>query len=83
MHLAQLQDTLAGEKLQAVKDQLSSAGGPPNSAPASPRDEQLASIQLEERHLDVLKANFSVMRAQLALMRSLGTIQKWVHLPVN
>ncbi|HET8638245.1 MAG TPA: TolC family protein [Acidobacteriaceae bacterium] len=83
MHLAQLQDTLAGEKLQAVKDQLSSAGGPPNSAPASPRDEQLASIQLEERHLDVLKANFSVMRAQLALMRSLGSIQKWVHLPVN
>ena len=83
MHLAQLQDTLAGEKLQAVKDQLSSGGGPPNSAPASPRDEQLASIQLEERHLDVLKANFSVMRAQLALMRSLGTIRKWVHLPVN
>jgi outer membrane protein TolC len=83
MHLAQLQHTLAGEKLQAIKDQLSSAGGPPNSAPASPRDEQLASIQLEERHLDVLKAKFSVMRAQLALMRSLGTIQKWVHLPVN
>jgi hypothetical protein len=39
----------------------------------------LASIQLEERHLEFLKANLSVMRAQLALMRSLGTIQKWVH----
>ncbi len=79
MHLAELQDTLAGEKLQAVKDQLSSGGGPPNSAPANPRDEQLARIQLQERHLDFLKANCSVMRAQLALMRSLGTIRKWVH----
>lgn len=83
MRLAHLQNTLAEEKLQAVKDQLSSGGGPPNSAPVSPRDEQLASIQLEERRLDVLKANFSVMRAQLALMRSLGAIQKWVRLPVN
>jgi outer membrane protein TolC len=83
MRLAQLQDTLAQEKLQAVKDQLSSGGGPPNSSPASPRDEQLVSIQMEERHLDVLKANFSVMHAQLALMRSLGAIQKWVHTPLK
>jgi outer membrane protein TolC len=81
--LAQLQDRLAQEQLEGVRAQLANGGGVPNATPVTPRDEQLASIQLEERRLDVLKANFSVMHAQLALMRSLGTIQSWVRSPVN
>lgn len=83
MHLAQLQDRLAGQQLETVQSELKNGTGSPNAAPVTPRDEELASIQLEERHLDVLKANLSVMRAQLSLMRSLGNIEGWAHTPAQ
>lgn len=81
--LAQLQDSLAQEQLEAVQSELKNGTGLPNAVPVTPRDEELASIQMEERRLDVLKANFSVMKTQLGLMRALGTINNWVHSPAE
>lgn len=81
--LANLQSEFAQEQLEAVQSELKNGTGSPNAAPVTPRDEELASIQLEERRLDVLKANLSVMQAQLSLMRSLGTITEWAHLPAK
>lgn len=81
--LVQLQSTYAQEQLETVQSELKNGTGSPNAAPVTPRDEELASIQLEERHLDVLKANFSVMKTQLGLMRALGTINNWIHLPAK
>lgn len=81
--LAQLQSAYAQEQLDTVESEMKNGSGSPNATPVTPRDEELASIQTEERHLDVLKANFSVMRTQLGLMRALGTIDSWVHSPVK
>jgi hypothetical protein len=58
---------------------LKSGTGSPNAAPVTPRDEELARIQAQERYQDALTANLSVIRAQLTLLRSIGTIQDWVH----
>lgn len=81
--LAQLQSAYAQEQLETVELELKNGTGSPNATPVTPRDKELASIQTEERHLDVLKANFSVMKTQLGLMRELGTIDSWIHSPVR
>lgn len=81
--LAKLQSAYAQEQLETVQSELKNGTGAPNVAPVTPRDEELASIQLEERKLDVLKANLSVMKTQLGLMRALGSIESWVHTPAK
>lgn len=81
--LAQLQSELAEEQLATVQSELKNGTGSANAAPVTPRDEELASIQLEERRLDVLKANLSVMKTQLGLMRALGLIGSWIHSPAH
>ncbi|MFZ0661360.1 MAG: TolC family protein [Acidobacteriaceae bacterium] len=82
-HFAQLQSQLAEEQLETVQSELKNGTGSPNAAPVTPRDEELARIQAEERYQDALNANLLLMRAQLSLMRSIGTIQDWVHLPAH
>ena len=76
--LAELQSNLAQEQLEAVQTQLKNGSGSPNAAPVTPKDEELASIQSQERYQDVLNANLALFKAQLGLMRATGTIQEWV-----
>ena len=78
---AQLQSQLAREQLESVQSELKNGTGSPNAAPVTPRDEELARIQAQERTQDALNADLSVMRAKLSLMRAIGTIQEWVHSP--
>ncbi|HUY81282.1 MAG TPA: TolC family protein [Acidobacteriaceae bacterium] len=82
-HLAQLQSQLAQEQLQAVQTQLANGSGSLVSAPLSPKDEQMAAIQAEERKQDALKAGLSLRRAQLSLMRAIGTIHDWVSIGIK
>jgi len=76
---AQLQSQLAQEQLESVQSELKNGTGSPNAAPVTPRDEELAQIQAQERTQDALDADLSVMRAKLSLMRTIGTIQDWIH----
>jgi outer membrane protein TolC len=78
-NIAQLQSDLAQEQVETVQSELKNGSGSPNAAPVTPKDEQLARIQLQQRHTDVLNASLSLMRAQLSLMRSTGEIDGWVH----
>jgi outer membrane protein TolC len=75
--VAQLQAELAQEQLDSITTQLDRGSGPPNAPLLTPKDEQQARIQERQRYEDVLDANFAVMRAQLNLMRSIGTIEDW------
>ncbi|MGC1360099.1 MAG: TolC family protein [Silvibacterium sp.] len=78
-HMAQLQSDLAQEQLEAVQTELKNGSGSPNATPVTPKDEETAHIQERERYQDVLNANLSVIRAQLSLMRSIGSIEDWIQ----
>jgi outer membrane protein TolC len=77
--IAQLKQELAQEELETIQSQLQNGSGSPNAAPLSPKDEQTARIQERERYADVLDATFSMLRAELSLMRSIGEMAQWVH----
>lgn len=79
LRLNQLQSDYAEEQLVAIQSELKNGTGSPTAAPVTPKDEELARIQAQQRHQDVLNANLSVMRAQLSLMRAIGTISDWVQ----
>ena len=80
---AELQSQLAQEQLATVQSELANGTGSPNAAPVSPRDEELAKIQAEERYQDALNAGLSLRRAQLSLLRAVGSIESWAHLPAQ
>lgn len=75
--VAQLQADLAQEQLEAIQTQLTNGSGSPNAAAVTPKDEQQAHIQERQRYEEVLDANFAVIRAELSLLRSIGTIEGW------
>ncbi len=78
-HLAQLQSQLAQEQLEAVQTQLKNGGGSQTNAPVTPKEEELSSIQVQERYQDVMDANLALFKAQLSLMRATGAIEAWVN----
>lgn len=80
---ADLQSQLAQEQLETVQSELKNGTGSPNAAPVTPRDEELAKIQAEERYQDALNAGLSLMHAQLSLLRTVGSIESWAHLPAQ
>jgi len=75
--IAQLQAELSQEQLDAIATQLNSGSGSPNGPLLSPKDEQQARIQERQRYEDVLDANYSLLRAELSLLRSTGSIEEW------
>lgn len=77
--LAQLQSQYAQEQLAAVESELKNGNGSPNAAPVTPKEGELAHIEAQQRFEDALKANLSLVRAQLSLMRVTGTIADWVR----
>lgn len=74
--IAQLQAELAQEQLNAVETQLAHGSGSLN-APLTPKDEQQARIEERQRYEDVLDANLAVLRAELSILRSTGSIEDW------
>jgi outer membrane protein TolC len=80
---AQLQSQLAQEQLETIQAELKNGTGSSSAAPVTPKDEELARIQAQERYQDALNANLSVVRTQLNLMRSIGAIEDWAHTAVK
>lgn len=78
-HLAQLQSEYAQEQLHAIQTELANGSGTSGTAPVTPRDEELARIQAQQRYQDALNANLSLLRAQLNLLRTTGTIEDWIN----
>lgn len=75
--VAQLQAELAQEQRDAIATQLNTGSGTPNAPILTPKDEQLARILERQRYEDVLDANYAVLRTELSLLRSLGSIEDW------
>ena len=77
--VAQLQSELAQEQLKAVDTELANGSGNPNGQAVTPRDAQQAHIQERERYLDMLDADFSLLKVQLNLLRVTGHLDSWIH----
>jgi outer membrane protein TolC len=75
--VVQLQAELAQEQLDAISTQLSSGNGTPGAPLLTPKDEQQARILERQRYEEVLDANYAVLRAELNLLRSTGSIEDW------
>ncbi len=75
--IARLQSELAASDLQTVVTQLETGSGSPNGPQMTPRDEQQARIEERQRYQEYLDANFDLLRAQLTLLRMIGTIEDW------
>jgi outer membrane protein TolC len=81
--IAQLRSDLAQEQLESIQAQLQNGSGSGNVPAVTPKDEQQARIQERERYVDALEATFQMIKAELILARSLGSIQDWIHSPAN
>src|SRR5580698_5290603 len=73
--VTQLQAELAQDQLDVIATRLADGSGSPGLAPLTPKDEQQAHIEERERYADVLDANYAVLRAELSLLRSTGSIE--------
>jgi outer membrane protein TolC len=78
-HIAELQSQLAQEELETVQTEMKTGTGSPGVAPITPKEEELARIEVERRYQEALDANLALLRAQLSLMRSVGSITDWVN----
>ena len=78
-HVAEIQSELAQEQLKTVETELTSGSGTPGAQPATPREAEQAHIEERERYSDVLETNFSLMKAELSLLRATGQIENWVR----
>ncbi len=76
--IADLQEQLAQQQLQAVLLQLLHPPANPNAAPLTPANEMQARIDERVRYSDALDAHFTLLKAQLSLLRTQGDLAAWI-----
>ena len=75
--VAELQNELAEDQLNAITTQLQLGSGNAQAAGPLPKDEQGARISERSRFVDLLQTRFQLTQARLSLLRSLGKIEDW------
>lgn len=78
--LAELDQGIAEDQLNATTAQLSGLGSGNDSAPPmTPKDELNARILERQRYLEMLDATFQLREAQIYLLRQTGQLQNWIQ----
>jgi outer membrane protein TolC len=81
--VASLKQQIADEQLKGVLAQIELGNGTgvgPNSTPQlSPKAEQLARIDENQKVEDALDAGFNLAKARLSLLRALGHMEDWLQ----
>ncbi len=75
--VAELQNELAQDQLDAITTQLRLGSGTPGGAAPLPKDEQGAHIRERSYFVDMLQTQFQLTQARLSLLRSMGRIEDW------
>jgi outer membrane protein TolC len=75
--VAELQNELAQDQLDAITTQLHLGSGTPGASAPLPKDEQGAHISERSRFVDMLETRFQLTQARLSLLRSMGRIEEW------
>jgi hypothetical protein len=74
--VAELQNELGQDQLDAITTQLRLGSGPGGAAPL-PKDEQGARVRERSQFVDILETRFQLTQARLSLLRSMGRIEDW------
>ncbi len=77
--IADLQEKLAQQQLQSVLLQLRNPPATATGAPLTPADEMTARINERSRFSEALDARFTLLKAQLSLLRSQGALADWIN----
>jgi outer membrane protein TolC len=81
--IASLKQQISAEQLKTVEAQLqlgNGTGSGPGSTPQlSPKAEQLARIDEDQKLTESLDAEFELAKARLSLLRALGHMEDWLH----
>jgi outer membrane protein TolC len=77
--LAELDQGIAQEQIDAMLVQLTSEGGSGSVPAKTPKNEQEARIQERQRYLEMLDATFQLRQAQIYLLRQTGQLQSWIQ----
>jgi outer membrane protein TolC len=77
--IAELQWQLSKQQLQAVTLQTENPPTAPGAAALTPQDEMEAHIDERARYSDSLDARFSLLKAQLSLLRVTRELDGWVN----
>jgi outer membrane protein TolC len=75
--VAELQNELSQDQLDAVTTQLRLGSGTPGAAAPLPKDAQGAHIRERSHFVDMLETRFQLTQARLSLLRSMGRIEDW------
>ncbi len=75
--VAELQNELAQDQLDAITTQLRLGTGTPGAPAPLPKDEQAARVGERSRFVDLLETRFQLTQARLSLLRSTGGIEEW------
>jgi outer membrane protein TolC len=75
--VAELQNELAQDQLDAISTQLQAVGGATGGPVPLPKDEQLARVGERTRFVDLLETRFQLTQARLSLLRTMGRIEDW------
>ena len=75
--MAELQNELSQDQLDAITTQLRLGSGTPGGAAPLPKDEQGAHIRERSHFVDLLETRFQLTQARLSLLRSMGRIEDW------
>lgn len=77
--LAELDQGIAQDQLNAMLVQLNSGNGSDSAPPMTPKDEMNARIQERQHYLEMLDATFQLRQAQISLLRQTGQLQSWIQ----
>jgi outer membrane protein TolC len=75
--VAELQNELAQDQLDAITTQIRLGSGSPGAAAPLPKDEQGARIRERSHFVDMLETRFQLTQARLSLLRAMGRIEDW------
>jgi outer membrane protein TolC len=75
--VAELQNELAQDQLDAITTQIRLGSGSPGAAAPLPKDEQGARVRERSRFVDMLETRYQLTQARLSLLRAMGRIEDW------
>lgn len=77
--VAQLQQQLAEQQLEAIRVQLEPGAATANGPPRTPKDQANAEIDESAKVVDLLNARFDLEQAQVELLRQQGLLDGWLR----